>query len=165
LQVIDSDYCYSLSNESSNQGRPGFYIQNISSFINAGTNQTGNFRLKPSTVGQNDLLDYYKDDQRLAYISSYDCIRIVPLLHRSTLGFIGMRPRKEYLGFRKYQDKIMALDKRGNITTWNVLTGKVDPKSRLTESMIIAKKSLEPFNNYEIYRNGPNDITYRSEWY
>lgn len=51
LQVIDSDYCYSLSNESSNQGRPGFYIQNISSFINAGTNQTGNFRLKAATVG------------------------------------------------------------------------------------------------------------------
>lgn len=26
MQVIDSDYCYSLSNESSKQGRPGFYI-------------------------------------------------------------------------------------------------------------------------------------------
>lgn len=26
LQVIDSDYCYSLSSESTKQGRPGFYI-------------------------------------------------------------------------------------------------------------------------------------------
>ncbi len=24
---------------------------------------------------------------------------------------------------------------------------------------------MENFKNYEIYRNGPSDITYRSEWY
>jgi hypothetical protein len=40
-----------------------------------------------------------------------------------------MRPRKEYLSFRKFKDKFMALDKKGNITTWNVLTGKIDPRS------------------------------------
>ena len=74
-----------------------------------------------------------------------------------------MRPRKEYLGFRKYQDKIMALDKRGNITTWSVLTGKVDNKSKMTVSMIESKQ--DAYANYEIYRNGPADITYRSEWY
>jgi hypothetical protein len=76
-----------------------------------------------------------------------------------------MRPRKEYLAFRKFKEKLMALDKKGNITTWSVLTGKVDPKSRLTQSMIAVKNSLEPFTNYEIFRNGTNDITYRSEWY
>ncbi len=31
--------------------------------------------------------------------------------------------------------------------------------------MLATKNSLEPFTNYEIFRNGPNDITYRSEWY
>lgn len=59
----------------------------------------------------------------------------------------------------------MALDKRGNITAWSVLTGKIEPKSKITESMAIAKQNLEPFTNYEIFKNGPNDITYRSEWY
>lgn len=59
----------------------------------------------------------------------------------------------------------MALDKRGNITSWSVLTGKVDAKSKMTEDMVVAKQKLEPFTNYEIYKNGPNDITYRSEWY
>jgi hypothetical protein len=110
------------------------------------------------------LLDYYKDDQRLAYISSYDCIRIVPLLHRSTLGFIGMRPRKEYLSFRKFKDKFMALDKKGNITTWNVLTGKIDPRSNAL-SGLENKSQLEPFGEYEIFRNNKEDNTYRSEWY
>ncbi len=59
----------------------------------------------------------------------------------------------------------MALDKRGNITAWSVLTGKIELKSKLTESMAIAKQNIEPFTNYEIFKNGPNDITYRSEWY
>lgn len=30
----------------------------------------------------------------------------------------------------------MALDKRGNITTWSVLTGKVDPRSNNSLSII-----------------------------
>ena len=71
------------------------------------------------------MLDYYKDDQRIAYISSYDVIRIVPLLHRTVLGFIGMRPRDEYLAFRRFKDKLYALDKLGALTTWSVTTGKV----------------------------------------
>lgn len=51
LQVIDSEYCYSLSNESTNQGRPGFYIQNVSVFINSNSKQTSNFKLKAAVVG------------------------------------------------------------------------------------------------------------------
>jgi hypothetical protein len=35
-----------------------------------------------------------------------------------------MRPRSEYLAFRKYRDKLFALDKLGAITTWSVTTGK-----------------------------------------
>lgn len=31
--------------------------------------------------------------------------------------------------------------------------------------MIVAKNDLEPFKNYQIFKNGPNDITYCSEWY
>jgi hypothetical protein len=44
-----------------------------------------------------------------------------------------MRPRKEYLGFRKFKDKIVALDKKGNFTTWNVLTGKIDTNTKTKE--------------------------------
>jgi hypothetical protein len=125
LQVIDAEYCYSLSNESPKQGRPGFYIQNVAGFMNTKPNSSSNFKLKAAVVGQNDLLDYYKDDQRIAYISSYDVIRIVPLLHRTVLGFIGMRPRNEYLAFRKFNDRLLALDKLGALTMWSVITGKV----------------------------------------
>jgi hypothetical protein len=69
------------------------------------------------------------------------------------------------LGFRKFKEKLLALDKRGTITTWNVLTGKVDPKTRMTQSMLEQKNAMENYASYEIFRNGSADITYRSEWY
>ncbi len=71
-----------------------------------------------------------------------------------------MRPRKEYLGFRKYKERICALDKKGNFTTWFVLTGKIDSKTKAK----ITDKKID-LTNYQIYQNGKNDITYRSEWY
>ena len=75
-----------------------------------------------------------------------------------------MRPRKEYLSFRKFKDKFMALDKKGNITTWSVLTGKIDPRSA-TLNGLGQQSQLESFADYEIFRNNKEDNTYRSEWY
>jgi hypothetical protein len=72
-----------------------------------------------------------------------------------------MRPRREYLAFRKYNDKLYALDKLGGVTVWSVITGKVlEQKTTNT-----AKNFAVPLKNYEIFRNGSSDITYRSEWY
>lgn len=72
-----------------------------------------------------------------------------------------MRPRREYLAFRKYNDKLYALDKLGGVTVWSVITGKVlEQKTTNT-----AKNFTVPLKNYEIFRNGSSDITYRSEWY
>jgi hypothetical protein len=57
-----------------------------------------------------------------------------------------MRPRKEYLGFRKYKERICALDKKGNFTTWFVLTGKIDSKTKAK----ITDKKID-LTNYQIY--------------
>ncbi len=58
----------------------------------------------------------------------------------------------------------MALDKKGNITTWSVLTGKIDPRANAL-SLAENKYMVEPFDDYEIFRNNKEDNTYRSEWY
>ena len=58
-------------------------------------------------------------------MSSYESIKIVPVLHRCVIGFIGMKPREEYLTCKRVKDRLMALDRKGRITTWSVLTGKV----------------------------------------
>ncbi len=124
MQVLDVDYCYSLSNESAEQPAPGFYIQNVNAFLDASL-KSANFKLKGAIVGINGLLDFYNDDQRIAYMSSYDMIKIVPVLHRCAIGFIGMKPRYKYLAFKKYKDKLIALDKKGFLTTWSIITGKI----------------------------------------
>lgn len=83
------------------------------------------------------------------------------MLHRTLLGFIGMRPRNEYLAFRKFHDRLLALDKFGALTMWSVLTGKVlEQKTHDT-----AKNYSEEFTDYDVFKNGPNDMTYLSEWY
>lgn len=72
-----------------------------------------------------------------------------------------MRPRNEYLSFRKFNDKLIALDKQGTLISWSVVTGKVlDFKNK-----DVAMNYSEPFTDFEIYQNGPDDITYMSEWY
>ena len=57
----------------------------------------------------------------------------------------------------------MALDKKGNITTWSVLTGKIDPRANAL-SLAENKYMVEPFDDYEIFRNNKEDNTYLSEW-
>ena len=150
------DYCYSLSNESSRQKTPGFYIQNVNAFIEKKIEST-NFKLKSAMVGENALLDYYKDDMRLAYMSNYENVKIVPVLHRTVIAFIGMRHRTHYVAFRKVRDKLLALDRKSHVTVWSIVTGKI-------ESMGSLKMHFD-LNDYEIYANNENDITYKSEWY
>ncbi|CDW78106.1 wd-40 repeat protein [Stylonychia lemnae] len=157
LQVIDDEYVYSLSNESEIQKSSGFYIQNANQFLEKQGKDASNFKLKGAIVGCNDLLDYYKEDQRIAYMSNYDSIKIVPVLHRCAIGFIGMRERKKYLAFKKQKDKLIALDKKGTLTTWSIQTGKILEHNTLHKS---ADNS-----SYSIFAWEKNDITYKASWY
>lgn len=75
--------------------------------------------------GANNLFDYYKQDERLAYLESYEKFKIVPLLHRNTINFIGMNRRSDYVSFRRNNDVLIALDKKNRLTSWSILSGKV----------------------------------------
>jgi hypothetical protein len=47
----------------------------------------------------------------------------MPVLHRNSLFFMGMGERDTYLVTRVIEDKFIALDKDGQITTWSTMTG------------------------------------------
>lgn len=51
-------------------------------------------KLKSAIVGLNSLIDYYLEDERIAYMSDFEQIKIVPILHRNVINFIGMKKRK-----------------------------------------------------------------------
>jgi len=76
-------------------------------------------------VGRTGVIDYSRANQRLVYLSSFEAVSIVPVLHRNTIAFIGMKPKEEYLVTKKLKDKFIALDRENNLTTWSVLTGKM----------------------------------------
>ncbi len=53
-------------------------------------------------------------------MSTYDSVKIVPLLHRNAISFIGMKPRYEYLTYKEIRDRVIALDNKGILTTWSI---------------------------------------------
>lgn len=49
----------------------------------------------------------------------------MPLLHRNTLGFIGMAERSYYLAFKKHGDRFYALDKGSYLNCWSMTNGQL----------------------------------------
>ena len=86
----------------------------------------------------------------------YNSIQIVPTLHRNVINFMGMLPREEYLACKKIKDKFMAFDKKNYITTWNILTGKLEVQNYVDNV---------DFSQYIIYIYTETDLAYKREWY
>jgi len=76
-------------------------------------------------VGCQGLIDFSHSNQRLVFLSSFDNIEVIPVLHRNTISFIGMEKRDKYLAARVLEDKFVTLDKHNVLRTWGVLTGKI----------------------------------------
>lgn len=67
-----------------------------------------------------------------------------------------MLNRDQYIACKKIKDKFMALDKKNVITTWNVITGKLETTHKIEGY---------DFSEYDIYAYESMDITYKREWY
>ena len=50
---------------------------------------------------------------------------MMPLPHRNTMKFFGMGKKSDYLLWRHQDGTFTALDKKLNVTTWSVVTGKI----------------------------------------
>jgi folate-dependent tRNA-U54 methylase TrmFO/GidA len=83
------------------------------------------YDIEDTIAGMSHLVDYSSLDERLTYMYDYETINIIPLLHRTTLNFIGMLPRHMYLATKQIDNKFIALDITNKLTVWNILTGKM----------------------------------------
>jgi len=61
-------------------------------------------------VGFSGLIDWNHEYSRISFLKSFDCLSIVPALHRNTIAFIGMANRKDYIATKVIKDKFIALD-------------------------------------------------------
>ena len=68
-----------------------------------------------------------------------------------------MKKRSAYLGFKKVNDKLIALEKDGTITCWNSVTGKIIGANKVVEHLKLDK--------YSIFKMHLNDNTYLMDWY
>lgn len=108
-------------------------------------------------VGVCGLIDYNEDNCRFAYLRDYEAVVIVPVLHRNNISFFGMKARSEYIVFRKINDKLIALDDDGCLTTWSVVTGKVLEQHKIRHEI--------DFKSIVLYQCEAADVTYKREWY
>lgn len=59
-------------------------------------------------------------------MSDYEQINVVPTLHRNVINFMGMHKRDNYIASKRFKDRFIALDCYNMITTWNIITGKIE---------------------------------------
>jgi hypothetical protein len=86
---------------------------------------------------------------------NYEKIQIVPTLHRNVLNFMGMLNRESYVATKKIKDRFIALNKKNELSTWNIMTGKLESTHKLTNFDI---------SDYEIYSYEAQDISYKMNW-
>ncbi|CDW75557.1 wd-40 repeat protein [Stylonychia lemnae] len=157
LQLIDGNFIYSMTNDCPTKNlTSGFYFYDLNQLIEK-AEESFNFKLKGALVGHNNLIDYYRQDERIAYMTDYEEIKIVPILHRNTINLFVMQKRKNYVGYSRVKDKLIALDKNNVLTTWNITTGKVVGQTKL-KSQVVSPE-------YKIFKCDESDIIYQSGWY
>lgn len=69
-------------------------------------------------------------------MTDYESVKIVPVLHRSTISFFGIRKKNHYVCFRKHADKLTALDYDNVLSTFSIATGKILKRIKLREPVI-----------------------------
>jgi hypothetical protein len=89
-------------------------------------------------------------------MEDYDSVNIIPTLHRNNINFIGMLNRSEYIISKKINDKFIVVDRKNNIQTWSIITGK-----------LLTQYKLEgyDFTTYDIFASDPSDNSYKRGWY
>ena len=162
LYFSDNNYLYTLCHKSNPTGinvRPsGFRLYDIENVIEK--DQDLSYLLSSMQVGCQGLIDFSHSYQRLVFLSSYDNIEVVPVLHRNTVSFIGMEKRTNYLAARVIDDKFVTLDKLNHMRTWGVLTGKIRMEWNLS-----ANKTGQDYSNYDVFMFNEDNVTYTREWF
>lgn len=113
----------------------GFYFQNLSSLLNK-EDDDQTFKMKRALVGKSNYLSYYRSDERLAYMTDYESVKIIPVLHRNTIALFGINKMTNYICFYKNGDRLIALDYNNVLTTYSLSTGKVLKRHKLKTPVI-----------------------------
>lgn len=111
-------------------------------------------------VGCQGNIDFSNDNQRIAFLASFDSIEVLPLMHRNAISFIGMQERSTYIATKVDKDRFIALNNNNVLTTWNILTGKLIMEWELKDG-----SNPQDYSRYETFQFRDDDLVYRKQWY
>ena len=69
-----------------------------------------------AVVGCNNQIAFNEDSNRLAILSDFEKVRVMPMLHYNTMQFRDMGKRDEYLFGRQIKDRFTAVTNEGSVS-------------------------------------------------
>ena len=100
----------------------GFYIYDINQLVNG---KIEKYKLSSAVGGVSNEICVSKFNNRIAFIQNFDHIAVVPFPHLNLMNCEGMGEKHEYLIWRENNGFFTALDRRNNLLTWSLTTGKL----------------------------------------
>ena len=100
----------------------GFFVFDIAKMLQGNISK---YKLGGAMGGVCSCLDNSKFSDRFSYVQNYDTISIVPFPHLNLINCIGMGQKHEYLIWREKNGFFTALDKKGKLLTWSLVSGKL----------------------------------------
>lgn len=113
MYFADKNYLYTLCHKSAKKPS-GLRLYDIENVVQKDEDHflmlTNNLQ-----VGCQGLIDYSESNERMVFLTSYDKITVIPMLHRNTTSFIGMKERRHYLATRIVLGQFVAISCEGTI--------------------------------------------------
>ena len=126
LQNFTKSFNYALCQDLPDSKFPGLRLFDMESIIkNIDNAETFLMLLKKIDIGAQGYFEFGANVVRFAFISSLTNIVIPPILHRNTNKLMGVKDMKEYIAYKVIKDKMITLTIEGDLTCWNILTGKL----------------------------------------
>lgn len=155
------------SDESATLGKPkplevtqkeGLYVFNVVALLRGAIER---YRVSQyGTGGCSSLIEYNVNLGRLAYLEDFSTIVVQSLPQLNTMNFIGMRNKHEYVIWREKNGFFTAMNRKAELVTWSILTGK-----RLYRVQLQGELWDLTLKHYSLQRADAEDITYTRDFY
>ena len=125
------------------QSSSGFYVFDLLQLLRG---KIEKYKLNYGIGGYCSHIDKSKFGSRYSFIQSYENIVVLPLPHLNLINCVGMDHKNEYMIWRERNGFFTALDRRSNLLTWSLISGKMLYIEQQTRS-----GSESHMENYEVY--------------
>ena len=100
----------------------GFFVYDLTQLFEG---KVERYKLSSAIGGVNNLFDNSKFSERFSFIQNFDWIAVIPFPHLNVINCVGMGQKNEYLIWREKNGFFTALDRKSNLLTWSLASGKL----------------------------------------